>query len=464
MKITKDMIAVQGRLANTNVRFLEFVEKNLDSLKRSNFNLLELNHQVFKLQPWPTFINQYRKKEMEEAGISICKLIKTLPQRLFNNDPHKISQYYEIPLHEAERQLKGISTRHLDNLMARGDFILSPSDGWKCIEYNVSAHLGGWQIPMWETLYLNTPLLSRFFEECQPRIINQDLISILLNHVIENALDNSLGYNGEIIIALGIPPKDFKGDSYKSFGSYINPLFRKELCKKDKRLRGEVIFCSNEHLSVHDDFLFYKDKKIDCLIELNREYGKDELANVLEAGNICLYNGNIKELLGYKLNMALLSENEDSGFFTDEEKKQIKKYIPWTRKIIPGYTHYKGKKVKLKNFIIGNRENLIIKPSPGYGGYGVHIGPKISQSQWEEALENASREKSWLVQEYIKPTTHLYQQGENGCALHDMVWGFFIFGPHYAGEWIRILPQESNQGVINCHQGAEVSVIFEIEE
>jgi hypothetical protein len=464
MKIINDIKTVHGNLANTNVRFLEFVEKKPDTLKRSNFNLLELNHQVFKLQPWPTFINQSRRKEMEEAGTIVCNLTKSLPKRLFNNDPHKISQYYEIPLHEAERQLKGISTRHLDNLMARGDFILSPSDGWKCLEYNVTAHLGGWQIPMWEPLYLSTPVISKFFEEYKPRIINQNLISILLSHVIENTLNNSLDNNGEIITALAIPMQDFKRNTSKHFELYINHLYRRELNKKDKRLRGEVIICTDNDLSVHNNFVFYKDKKINSLIELNREYGKDEVANVLEAGNICLYNGNIKELLGYKLNMALLSENGDSGYFTDEEKKQIKKYIPWTRKIIPGYTHYKGKKVELKNFIIGNRENLIIKPSPGYGGDGVHIGPKISQNRWEEAIETAFRKKNWLVQEYIEPTAYLYQQGENGCALHDTVWGFFIFGPHYAGEWIRVLSQESNQGVINCHQGAEVSVIFEIEE
>lgn len=464
MKITNDIKTTHGDLANTNVRFLEFVEKNPDSLKRSNFDLLELNHQVFKLQPWPTFINQYRKKEMEEAGISICNLIKTLPQRLFNNDPYKISQYYELPLHEAERQLKGISAPHLNNLLARGDFILS-SSGLKCIEYNVTAHLGGWQIPMWESLYLSTPVIYKFMEENKPRIINQHLISVLLKHVIENALNNSYDNNAEINTALVTPGKDFTDSDFTNLRLYMNHLYRRELEKKNKRLRGEVIFCMKDHLNVHDDFVFFRGKKLNALIEMyHGVITPGEVLNIMESGNISLYNGPIQELLSYKLNLALLSENEDSDFFTSEEKKRIKKYIPWTRKIIPGYTYYRGKKVDIKSFINGNRQDLIIKPSVGYGGDGVHIGHKTAQNCWEQAIETAIKKKDWLVQEYIEPTSYLYQQGENGCALHDTVWGFFVFGPYYAGEWIRVLPQVSNQGVINCHQGAEVSIVFEVEE
>jgi len=461
MKITSDIKTTHRNLSVTNARFLEFVEKNPDSLKRSNFNLLELNDRVFKLQPWPTFINQSRKKEMEEAGISICNLIKALPQRLFDNDPYKISQYYEIPLHEAEKQLKGISARHLDNLLARGDFILS-SSGLKCIEYNVTAHLGGWQIPMWESFYLNTPVISKFLEENKPRIINRHLISLLFKHVIENALNNSYDNEVELNTALVTSGKD---SDFTNLELYANHLYRGELDKKDKSLKGEVVFCMKDHLNVHDDFVFFRGKKLNALIEMyNGVITPGAVLNVQAAGNISLYNGPIQELLSYKLNLALLSENEDSDFFTGEEKKRIKKYIPWTRKITPGYTHYRGKKIELKNFIIANRRDLIIKPSVGYGGDGVHIGKKTSQNRWEQAIETAIEKKDWLVQQYIEPTSYLYQYGENGCELCDAVWGFFVFGPYYAGEWIRVLPQISNQGVINCHQGAEVSIIFEVEE
>ena len=78
-----------------------------------------------------------------------------------------------------------------------------------------------------------------------------NLISILLNHVIESILNNSLDNNGEIIIALAIPMEDFKRITPTHFEVYINHLYRRELNKKDNRLRGEVIICDDKDLSGH---------------------------------------------------------------------------------------------------------------------------------------------------------------------------------------------------------------------
>jgi hypothetical protein len=71
--------------------------------------------------------------------------------------------------------------------------------------------------------------------------------------------------------------------------------------------------------------------------------------------------------------------------------------------------------------------------------------------------------RSWVVQEYIESPTYLYQLGENGYAEHHAVWGFFVFGSTYAGGWARVLPTANKSGVLNCHQGAKVSVVFEVD-
>ena len=59
---------------------------------------------------------------------------------------------------------------------------------------------------------------------------------------------------------------------------------------------------------------------------------------------------------------------------------------------------------------------------------------------------------------------YLYQVGEQGCAPHHAVWGLFVFGSRYNGGFVRMLPEKGNQGVINSHQGAEESIILEVEE
>ena len=142
-----------NQLSHCSVKFLEFVEKNPNCLIRSNFSSLQWHDKRIKLQPWPTFVNQKARKEMVIANIQVYNLIKKLPQRLFENDPDKISHYYEIPVDLVKMQLGATNQEHINQLLARGDFIFSPA-GIKCIEYNISSDLSGLETPIWESMYL----------------------------------------------------------------------------------------------------------------------------------------------------------------------------------------------------------------------------------------------------------------------------------------------------------------------
>jgi hypothetical protein len=58
----------------------------------------------------------------------------------------------------------------------------------------------------------------------------------------------------------------------------------------------------------------------------------------------------------------------------------------------------------------------------------------------------------------------LYQHGGSGSAVYDMVWGLFIFGVHYAGTFLRVILKKDAPRIVNTHQGAQVSVVFEVGE
>ena len=461
MEITKEIKKTKKRLSKANANFYEFAEQNPDALKASSFKLLDLNDELFVLQPWPTFINQHIKNKMKEASIKIFNLIKSIPKRIFANDPYKINQFFEIPVDIVKFQLDGANEKHIENLLARGDFILSPI-GLKCLEYNVSANLGGWELPIWESLYLKTPTISKFLREYGLKITNKNLISNLFDHLITVALDKSYNYDTEINIALGIPSRS--QGNYKEVELYMNKLYRKNLQLRDNKLRGKIIICDLNHLNIIDDFIFYKDLRIHSIIEMHHGLITLEIMQAFKSGNVFLYNGPITGLLSNKLNLALLSEYEDSDNFNLEEREVIKKYIPWTRKIASCKTNYGTVKIKLEDFILSNKDKLVIKSAQGYGGKGIYVGRYISQKKWEGLVKASIKEKNFLVQEYIESSPYLYQTGENGCAVHDAVWGFFVLGSQYGGGWVRVFPKENSKGIINCHQGATVSVIFEVME
>ena len=85
MLITNQIRKSHERLSKTGSRFLDFVNENPESLKRSSYkDLLALNDYLFKMQPWPTFISQQTKKEIMEATIKTLELIKKIPKCIFN--------------------------------------------------------------------------------------------------------------------------------------------------------------------------------------------------------------------------------------------------------------------------------------------------------------------------------------------------------------------------------------------
>lgn len=464
MKFTNETKSTHEKLSKASARFLEFVERNPGAIKRSGFDLLEGKDEVGKLQSWPTFIDRFTKNQMEKAAKSVFNLFKLIPKRIFANDPYRVSGFYEIPVDIARMQLDGANDGHIDNLLARGDFIYSPA-GFKCLEYNVSAMVGGMQVAYWEPMYAGIPVISKFLQENRLKIRNKNLLAVLLEHLLDNAVKKFSNNSSEINIALAIPKYGESLDK-STENKYLNQIYMNILTGKYKSKcgKGEVIFCDYPHLDTADECLFYKGKRIHVLVEMYHGVVPGEIWQVFKKGNLSIYNGPITKLMSSKLNLALLSQHENSDIFSPREREAIKKYIPWTRKTIAGEVNYGTDKVKLEEFVFANKERLVLKPCMGISGAGIHIGKNTPAEQWKKIVDQVFKEKNWVVQEYVESFSFVYQRGETGCAQHIVAWGLFVFGSHYGGAWARVLPTENKYGVVNSIQGAEESVILEVEE
>jgi hypothetical protein len=244
----------------------------------------------------------------------------------------------------------------------------------------------------------------------------------------------------------------------------LQNLYRDILQQKRAHLKGNLFICGFDVLKVVDQCLFCGDQQIDILVELSNGSVPFTFLMAVKKGNLMLYNGPVTQLMSNKLNIALLSEHENSDLFTPKERKVIKTYIPWTRKVIPGDNTYGTEKIKLEDFLLSHREKLVLKPAEGLGGEDVYVGRFTSPELWKQKIEQALKEKKWVIQEHIQGQNFLYQIGENGYAAHQTIWGLFVFGSRYAGGFVRILPENHGKGVINSTQGAEESIILEIQE
>lgn len=462
--IKKEIKQGVGKLSKMNINFLDFVEKNPGSLKRSNFkDLLELDIGPANLQPWPIFINQQTKNQFKEACENVFNIMKSIPQRLFSNSIEKINRYYGIPRKEIEYHLTGVSDNSIKNLLGRGDFILSAS-GLKCIEYNVTAALGGWHVAILEPFYLNMPITSKFLKEYQVKIHNKNLISILFEQLFNSAKEKFSPYE-ELNIAIVNPgtlieaPVEQSGERM-----FLNQIYANVLQQKGNGLGGEVIFCDFPHFTIENGCLFYKSKPIHVLLERYHGDVPPEILEIFKKGNVILCNGPITWLLSNKLNLAVLSENEDSEVFTSNERDTIKKYIPWSRRLVPGEVTWGTAKYDLYDLVLSHQAKLVIKPPAGLGGVDIYVGRCTPKAQWGDLVNYAIQNGIWLVQEYIEPLPYCFQYGTDGCTEYHGVWGLFVFASQYAGGFLRMLPTENIKGVINSQQGATKTIILEVED
>ena len=464
MKITEDIRNVHQSLSQAGLEFLDFVQKEPAALEAASFPVLTTyDDGVVTLQPWPTFVSRRAMNQLGETALGLCNLIKSLPKRLFSNDPKKLKDYFVLTEDEAKYLPLCFSDDHLFNLFGRGDFILSPS-GLKCVEYNITSNVGGWQLPIWQKIYLQNPVIGRFMDEYKIKpVYDRDLVKLLSVFLIDNGLKKFSRNVEELNVAVIIDGRKNPAAT-TPHEVYFAEGYKDILKTRYNGLKGDVIICDYPQLNVKNGRLFLKNKRIHSIIEYYGGYVPLGMLFSFSRGELLIYNGPITPVTVSKLNIALLSENEDSHLFNTREKEIIKKHVPWTRKIRDIETLYNGKKVNLLNFIRTNRENLVIKPAGGYGGIDVHVGRYISQVSWEQNLENAINKGDHLVQEYVESLPLLYQCGENGCCPHISVWGLFTFGDQFCGGFTRILPIESDAGVINCKQGADGSLLFEVEE
>jgi len=94
--------------------------------------------------------------------------------------------------------------------------------------------------------------------------------------------------------------------------------------------------------------------------------------------------------------------------FRVQERQVFRRHIPWTRVVADRRTSLPDDSFgDLVDYARHERERLVLKPSRGYGGEGVKIGPEMTQSEWEAGLDHALRAPDapdgdrWVVQSLV---------------------------------------------------------------
>ncbi len=158
------------------------------------------------------------------------------------------------------------------------------------------------------------------------------------------------------------------------------------------------------------DLIYRRVKVSEFLVRFDLSH---PLVRAYREGAVCVVNSFRSELAQKKAIFDLLTDETITTGFPAAERKAIRDFVPWTRVVGANKTAYRDKTVDLPEFILANREKLVLKPNDDSGDRNSFRGAEMDDSGWERALKLASR-SSYVVQEVVEPVTSLFPMHRNG--------------------------------------------------
>jgi hypothetical protein len=230
----------------------------------------------------------------------------------------------------------------------------------------------------------------------------------------------------------------------------------------------QTIICSPQSLEYAGGKLRCGDFAIDLVYkriiihELLARYDETHpLVRAYISRDVCVVNSFRCKIMHKKASFELLTDEAHQSWFTLEEQKAIHLSIPWTRRLRDRATFYQGQKVELLEFVRRKRARFVIKPNDDYGGRGVYLGSRLSESEWDKAIATAM-EEDYVVQEAIDLHTEMFPVfSQNDWKLQPMFVDTnpFLFRGKVCGAMVRL----SSSPVVNVTSGGGETGFFVLE-
>lgn len=457
MAWTEELLANHTALSEVDVRFRDYAMAtpkclDMDHLLTFGFQEPASIYYTGGMHPWPFFVGPKERAELERVTLGLSRLHRLIPERIFDNDPDRIADYYGLDPLFTELLLE--PPNGLDSALARADFVGS-DDGLKCLEFNFGSRLGGTEAGFRTEVYRQVPEWREFLEREGLAWANRDPVREMFAHFFDEALRLGLGREGTLNLGLLI-------DQPLLFG--MDERFRRDfdvaLRDSGLPLGGRLCVCWLHQLREQDSELRFGDLRLHGLVEMTVHGTHPSVFPLASAGELVLFNGPIHFILAGKQNLALLSENQDTDRFTPEERRMLRDHLPWTRVVERREVSFDGRDWDLPTLLNERRGDLVLKACRSLGGKDVAIGRASTDPEWQAAIDTALSGDLWIVQEFI-PSKGYLALSDRGVERHDLIWGPFAFGSRYAGNFLRLQPTRVG-GAINASRSGAVASMYEV--
>ncbi|HEV2886831.1 MAG TPA: hypothetical protein VGX49_07975 [Jatrophihabitans sp.] len=398
----------------------------------------------------PGFLEREQVRQLEADLETLYRCLTGLPDRLFGGDLAKFVIATGVPAQQVNAIVRGRGSA--PSRLSRADMYRDDT-GFRVLEYNMSATLGGIDAAGLSRAYLAQPFLADFVAEHNLGFIDT---MVEAAETLKSECDVQPGSRPSVAFC------DWPG-------SY--PDLEAQLIKNTaniSKLGVEAFPCHLGHLRIDDDSevwvgdrhvdIIYRSFLIEDLLDPTGPALIEPVLRAAERGKVKIFSPMDAELYGSKGALALLSDEANRGVFSAEELECLDRILPWTRMVRPGPVTVEGRSVLLEDYALTDREELILKPVMLHGGTGVVPGWQTDPGEWEGLLKDAMGGE-FVLQRRIHPHTEMFPSDE-GLRENLLVWGAFLGARGYSGMFLRGRPAENQSAVVNTLTGASGSCCF----
>jgi hypothetical protein len=338
----------------------------------------------------------YYDQEFWDKMDRITRAYANLLEFVFQDFPvnKQIQNVLDYPA-DLEKYIRSLNIYSKNMAAARIDIFLT-KDGIRMVESNCEIPGGSEESYFLETEYLNiiqpdnveqiprleivyNTLLHHYEIQAQAKgLPSKDKLNIYLIQW-QNEIDR---IQGEYAILI---------DYIKAKGHNCGVIDPNTLIMEENKVKtpdGNVIDLIYRRFT-GDELPQYADKSWQLAIDLNE-------ADVAIANPFCTKRVDSKNI------MVLFKDEQYDDIFPEELKEDlviVREIIPWTKKIEETIV-VGGKEVETKDYLLGNKEGLVIKHANAYSSVAVFIGDDCDDNKWSGVVAE-SLKGDWIVQEII---------------------------------------------------------------
>jgi glutathionylspermidine synthase len=226
---------------------------------------------------------------------------------------------------------------------------------------------------------------------------------------------------------------------------------------RDVELRGDKLYAQGRAVN-----MIYRRVIIGEVIEKKDEPGIRDFLEAFRRKLCCFVNPFCSKIPGSKSFMGVLSDERFDYMFSSRQNQVRRSFVPATRVLRPGKVSWKQRKVDVYDLARAEKDDVVVKPTFGYGGRGVNVGREKSQSEWDDLLQNAAENPGeWTLQEYVEIPEEIFPVLEPDLRFEPRKVNLnpYLFGGIYAGSFVRL----SRSSIINVTAGGGMVPVFVLE-